>query len=85
VFERFLALTRDKGNVGFLMYLADSFGYLGYVAVMIWKNYFGVSGKMADFYLHLCIYLGLASVALLVMTIVAFRDIRPVTPEASSA
>ena len=85
VFERFLALTRDKGNVGFLMYLADSFGYLGYVAVMIWKNYFGVSGKMADFYLHLCIYLGLASVALLVMTIVAFRNIRPVTHEASSA
>lgn len=38
VFERLLALTGDKGNIGFLMYLADSFGYLGYVAVMLGRN-----------------------------------------------
>jgi hypothetical protein len=35
VFERLLAMTRDRGNVGFLLYVADSFGYLGYVAVML--------------------------------------------------
>jgi len=35
IFERLLAMTGDKGNIGFLMYLADSFGYLGYVAVML--------------------------------------------------
>ncbi|MFM7317627.1 MAG: DUF5690 family protein [bacterium] len=83
VFERFLALTRDRGNVGYLMYLADSFGYLGYVAVMLWKNYFGAAGNMADFYLHLCNYLGMASVGLLLMTIYAFRNIKPVTAEAA--
>lgn len=77
VFERFLALTRDRGNVGYLMYLADSFGYLGYVAIMLLKNFSsGTNGNMADFYLHLCIYLGLASVVLLLMTIYAFRGIR---------
>ncbi len=32
VFERFLAMTRHRGNVGFLMYVADSAGYLGYLA-----------------------------------------------------
>ena len=38
VFERLLALMGDKGNIGFLMYLADSFGYLGYVAVMLGRS-----------------------------------------------
>ncbi len=38
IFERLLALTGDKGNLGFLMYLADSFGYLGYVAVMLGRS-----------------------------------------------
>ena len=48
VFERLLAMTREKGNVGFLMYVVDSVGYLGYVAVMLIKNgldwYLGRSG-----------------------------------------
>lgn len=34
VFERLIALTRDRGNIGFLMYLVDSLGYLGYVIVL---------------------------------------------------
>ncbi|HEY5313784.1 MAG TPA: DUF5690 family protein, partial [Pirellulales bacterium] len=35
VFERLLAMTREHGNLGFLMYVADSIGYLGYVVVML--------------------------------------------------
>lgn len=38
VFERLLAMTRERGNLGFLMYVADAFGYLGYVGVMITRN-----------------------------------------------
>jgi len=37
IFERLIALTRERGNIGFLMYLADSAGYLGYVALIISK------------------------------------------------
>lgn len=39
VFERMLAMTRERGTIGFLMYLVDAFGYLGYVAVMIAHNF----------------------------------------------
>lgn len=35
VFERLIALTRDRANLGFLMYLADSAGYLGVCGVML--------------------------------------------------
>lgn len=38
VFERLIAMTRDRGNIGYLMYLADAFGYLGYVAVLLARN-----------------------------------------------
>ncbi len=38
IFERLIAMTRDRGNVGYLMYLADSFGYLGYVGVLLARN-----------------------------------------------
>ena len=37
--ERMLAMTGERGNVGFLMYVADSVGYLGYVVVMVVRNF----------------------------------------------
>jgi hypothetical protein len=47
VFERILALTRDRGNVGFLMYVADSIGYLGYVLSLLAKQF---RSKNADIF-----------------------------------
>ncbi len=44
VFERLIAAFRDVGTIGYLMYLADAIGYLGYVAVMIFRN--AVSGQV---------------------------------------
>jgi hypothetical protein len=38
LFERLLAMTRDRGNVGFLLYVADSVGYAGYVACILLKE-----------------------------------------------
>jgi len=37
VFERLIAASPRPGNLGFLMYLADSIGYLGYATVVTWK------------------------------------------------
>lgn len=38
VFERMIAAFRETGTIGYLMYLADAFGYLTYIAVMIFRN-----------------------------------------------
>jgi hypothetical protein len=35
VFERMIAITRHKANIGFLMYIVDSIGYLGYNVLLI--------------------------------------------------
>ncbi len=51
VFERLVAMTRDRGNIGYLMYLADSFGYLGYVAVLFARSAIQGSGSLLDLFL----------------------------------
>jgi MFS family permease len=39
LFDRLIAAFKSAGNVGFLMYLADSFGYLGSVAIVTVKQF----------------------------------------------
>ena len=39
LFERWMAFFKEKGNVGFLMYLADSFGYMASVGILFLKNF----------------------------------------------
>jgi hypothetical protein len=41
IFERLLAMTRDRGNVGFLMYVADSSGYMGYLGYVVAMAFWG--------------------------------------------
>ena len=38
-FDRFIAAFRIKGNAGFLIYLADAFGYMGSMGVLLYKNF----------------------------------------------
>lgn len=38
VFERMFAAFKETGTIGYLMYLADAVGYLGYVGVMVFRN-----------------------------------------------
>lgn len=44
VFERMIAAFRETGTIGYLLYLADAIGYLGYVGVMVFRN--TVSGEV---------------------------------------
>ncbi len=50
IFERLIAMTRERGNLGFLMYLADAVGYLGYAAVMIGRSALPRQGAFLRFY-----------------------------------
>lgn len=38
-FERMIATFRVKGNVGFIMYIADAMGYLGSVSILLFKEF----------------------------------------------
>jgi hypothetical protein len=53
IFERLIAMTRDRGNIGYLMLLADSYGYLGYVVVLLSSSRLGRTEDMLSFFVML--------------------------------
>jgi hypothetical protein len=65
VFERLIAMTRDRGNIGFLMYLADAFGYLGYAAVMLTHGVLSGKNVLGFFLLAVWVAAALGTVLLL--------------------
>jgi hypothetical protein len=50
IFERLIALTRERGNIGYLMYLADAAGYFGYAAVMLGRSVFPAKENFLAFF-----------------------------------
>ena len=60
LFERFIASFRIVGNVGFLIYLADAFGYLGSVAVLMSKTVFKLDISWLNFFIGLVMITGVA-------------------------
>jgi hypothetical protein len=54
IFDRLLAAFKEAGNVGFLMYIADAIGYLGSVAVMLWRNFGNADMSWLQFFGQLC-------------------------------
>jgi hypothetical protein len=80
LFERLIALTREKGNLGYLMYLADTAGYLGYAVVMMTRSAFPGREEFTPFFVLLALVLvGIAILGLLAATVfhVRFRHPEP--------
>ncbi len=51
-FERMIATYRINANVGFVMYISDSFGYLGSVLVLFGKQFAGGNMSWLSFFEH---------------------------------
>ncbi len=62
-FERLIASFRFPGNVGFLIYVADSFGYLGSVGVLITKEVLKIKLQWTSFYSHGAVVLSTLGIA----------------------
>jgi len=58
LFERWIALFRVPSNIGFLMYVADAFGYLGSVSVMFMKDFLSVDVGWLSFFTWLAYICG---------------------------
>lgn len=52
-FDRMIAAFNIRGNVGFLIYLVDSFGYLGSVLILLYKNFGSPQTSWLNFYIRL--------------------------------
>lgn len=62
-FERMLASFRIAGNVGFLIYIADAYGYTGSIAVMMGKEFFSLQLAWVPFFSNAILWFSLAGIA----------------------
>lgn len=69
IFDRLIAVFRTAANVGFLIYLADAFGYLGYVGVQLFRNFGLAELSWVSFFTSLSYVMGIGG---LVLTLFAF-------------
>ncbi|MES2003876.1 MAG: DUF5690 family protein [Bacteroidota bacterium] len=67
-FERLIAAFRFTGNVGFLIYLADSFGYLGSVGVLLSKEICKVKLNWVEFFSNSVMWLSVAGILITVFS-----------------
>lgn len=58
LFERWIALFRYQSNIGFLMYLADAFGYLGSVGILFYKNFGSGEVNWLDYIVYISYIVG---------------------------
>lgn len=72
-FERFLATFRVKGNIGFLMYLADSIGYLGSVSILLIREFSLVETSWSDFFQTMVILASSIGVCLVILSMLYFK------------
>jgi hypothetical protein len=67
IFERLVALTKERANIGFLMYVADSAGYTGYILIMLFKYIAPPAAHgVLGLFLTLAVVLSFAGIVLLI-------------------
>ena len=73
VFERLIAMTRERATVGFLMYIVDSVGYTGYIGLLILRYFTPVGESILSIFLTIAVGLGMLSVLIVLFCYVYFR------------
>ena len=68
-FERMLSTYQIRANVGFVMYIADAFGYLGTVLVLLIKEFVPISYSWTSFFSFLFYSAGIVGVVLVSFTL----------------
>ncbi|RTL58630.1 MAG: hypothetical protein EKK37_09890 [Sphingobacteriales bacterium] len=74
LFERMIALFKLKGNAGFLIYVADSFGYLGSVLIMLIKEFFSFNISWSRFYSQGVVWFALLGIICTIVSLQYFLN-----------
>lgn len=73
LYERFIATFRIVGNIGFIMYVSDAFGYLGSLGVVFYKNFGSPDVSWIDFFIGTGIWLSIPGILLIAATLFYFE------------
>ncbi|WP_299133777.1 DUF5690 family protein [uncultured Tenacibaculum sp.] len=72
-FDRMIATFKINGNVGFLIYIADAFGYLGSILILIYKNFGKASISWLSFFIDSLYILGFLGFLITIYSIYFFK------------
>ena len=72
-FERMIATFKLNGNTGFLMYLADSFGYAGTMLVMLAKELLTLEANWPAFYARAALFCAIVGVSGVLFSLAYFN------------
>jgi len=81
ILERLIAASRRPCNFGFLMYLADSIGYLGYAVIITLKTAHMTTANVLPFFLQSSLVLAVLSIVSLLAAMIYFERVLPGEPE----
>lgn len=83
LFDRMISAVGSTANAGFLIYLADSAGYLGSVSILLYRTFASPDISWLNFFIQLCYLAAFLGGALVVASMVYFT-VRLVARNASS-
>lgn len=73
-FDRMIATFHINGNAGFLIYLADSFGYLGSMVVLLYKNFGETTTSWLYFFMGSIYFISILGVIIPVVSLIHFKN-----------
>ena len=76
LFERLIASTRAMGTAVFVIYVADSIGYVGAIGVMGVKDQFAADVSRLEFFRYLTYGMSVLGVVMLVSSLIYFYQIQ---------
>jgi hypothetical protein len=73
LYERLISSFRYVSNIGFVIYLSDSFGYLGSLGVVFYKNFFSSQLSWIQFFMQTGMWLSAGGMLLTLLSFLFFR------------
>ncbi len=73
LFERLIASFRYISNAGFIIYVADSFGYLGSTGILLVKNFTHLDISWTVFFIKMVLIMSVAGIILVFLAAVYFQ------------
>ena len=72
-FDRMIATFRIKGNAGYLIYIADAFGYLGSMGVLLYKNFGQSTLSWLNFFMASTYLIAISGTIITLVSLFYFR------------
>ena len=68
-----IATFRIKGNAGYLIYVADAFGYLGSMAVLLYKNFGQSKLSWLRFFINSTYFIAIIGTVIALLSLFYFK------------